>query len=86
MSKLERNVDSEIIAVMRKIDATLAPSRVSETMLGQIQDFGALANAAQAEGVPLWSVRSIGSKSQKEQAKQVFIELSRQIIKRAQLA
>ncbi|MCS6297303.1 MAG: AAA family ATPase [Nitrospira sp.] len=86
LSKLERNVDSEIIAVMRKIDATLAPSRVSETMLGQIQDFGALANAAQAEGVPLWSVRSIGSKSQKEQAKQVFIDLSRQIIKRAQLA
>ena len=84
LSKLEKNVESEIIAVLRKIDTTLAPRSVSETMLGQIQDFGALANAAQNEGVPLWKVRGAGSKEQKESARQTFLNLSKQIIKRAQ--
>jgi cellulose biosynthesis protein BcsQ len=84
LSKLEKNVESEIIAVMRKIDTSLAPKSASETMLGQIQDFGALANAAQSEGVPLWEVMGAGSKDQKEAARKLFLDLSNQIIKRAQ--
>lgn len=86
LSKLEKNVESELIVRLQKIDASLAPKSVSETMLGPIQDFGALANAAQNEGVPLWKVRGTSSKEPKESARQTFLNLSKQIIKRAQSA
>jgi cellulose biosynthesis protein BcsQ len=84
LSKLEKNVESELVVPLRKIDTALARRSVSETMLEQIQDFGALANAAQNEGVPLWKVRGTGSKEQKEAAKRTFLNLSKQIVKRAQ--
>jgi hypothetical protein len=84
LSKLEKNVESEIIAVLRRINGRLAPKSVSETMLEQIQDFGALANAAQEEGVPLWKVHGAGNIESRESAKQLFLNLSKQIIKRAE--
>lgn len=79
LSKIERNINSEIVTPLRKIDHALAPGSMRDLKLGQIKDFGTLANAAQTQGVSIWEVAA-GTPAQREQAKDAFKSLASRII------
>lgn len=77
---LEKSTNSDITAVLRKIDKSLAPGSLSQNKLGQIKDFGILAVQSQDQGRPFFTVQN-GDQDQKAEAKLEFIKLAKNIIK-----
>lgn len=53
LHKISSKVFSDIIAVLRDIDRSLAPRNTSESKLGQVKEFGVIIQEAQLQGVPL---------------------------------
>jgi hypothetical protein len=82
MSMIEKNVASEIVAVLKRMDATLASSSMAENKLGQIKDFGTLATQSQAEGVPIGDVNG-GTPDQRAEARKAFSDIAKKIVQRA---
>ena len=82
-SKIERNVNSEILSVFKKEDPALALRSIRDLRIGEVKDFGPLASAGQSEGRPMWDV-SKGSPAQREEARQVFINIAETIVKLAE--
>ncbi|HEV2416654.1 MAG TPA: AAA family ATPase [Terriglobia bacterium] len=80
LPRIEKSISSDIIAVLRKVSSNLAPRSSSESELGQVQDFGTIAIASQAEGKPMKDV-SKGTPNQRKHAEEVFLEIARNIIK-----
>jgi cellulose biosynthesis protein BcsQ len=78
LSKIEREIYSQIVALLRKIDPELASGSLSQFKLGEIQDFGSLVPASQREGLPLYEV-STGTPAQRAKAKTALKVLSRRI-------
>lgn len=84
VAKLEKAANSDIAAVLRRIDKDLASSSVSHNKLGQVKDFGSLAPLAQAQGRPFALVEG-GSPEQKQQAAAEFDRIAKHIIQRTEL-
>ncbi len=82
LPKIEKSVASDIIAVLHRVGAELAPWSASESELGQIKDFGTIATASQAEGVPMKDV-SVGTPDQRTDANTAFRAIAQKIIFRA---
>ena len=80
-AKFEKQLYSDLIMPLRKIDKSLAKSKVSTYKLGEVKDFAALVQQSQMQGVPMWDVYG-GQNYQLEQAKKCFLEIARCIIKR----
>jgi cellulose biosynthesis protein BcsQ len=85
VAKLEKAANSEIAAVLRKIDKDLASSSLSQNKLGQVKDFGGLATLAQAQGKPFARVEK-GNSEQKIEAKAEFSRIAKLIIQRTESA
>jgi cellulose biosynthesis protein BcsQ len=79
MSQIEKHIASDVVKVLRKIDPRLASTSLSQNKLGQIKDFGTLANESQIQGVPLMKANA-GTPDQKWQAQLAFESIARKII------
>lgn len=83
VAKLEKAANSDIAAVLRRIDKDLASSSVSHNKLGQVKDFGSLAPLAQDQGLPFAMVEG-GAPGQKQLAEDEFDRIARLIIQRTE--
>lgn len=78
LSRIEKEIHSQIVAILRNIDPTLASGQLSEFKLGEIKHLGALAPASQREGQPVYEVNA-GSPDQRFAAKQAFASLANKV-------
>ena len=85
-SQLERAVQSDIVAVLRRIDKDLVNQSTSANKLGQVKDFGKLAVVAQGQGVEFSAVTGPGMVSQRQEAKTEFAAIAKKIIERTSIA
>jgi hypothetical protein len=72
--RIERAVQEDVLAVLKRVDASLVTAASPPLKLGEAKDFGTLANASQQQGVPLDKVRA-GTQEQRDTAQQAFDEL-----------
>jgi hypothetical protein len=79
--QLDRHSYSDVAAVLKEINEDLAPGSLSQFKLGQIKDFGTLANLAQQQGVAMSDVEK-GATYLKDEAKAAFKEFAKKIIAR----
>jgi cellulose biosynthesis protein BcsQ len=79
LPRIEKSVNSDLIAVLRRIGPGLVPRSASESELGQVKDFGTVAIASQAQGKPMRDV-SAGTATQRSEAEGIFLEIARKII------
>lgn len=79
MSQIEKHIASDVVRVLRKIDPRLASTSLSQNKLGQIKDFGTLANESQIQGVPLMRANA-GTPDQRRQAQLAFESIANKII------
>jgi cellulose biosynthesis protein BcsQ len=79
LSQIEKHIASDVVKVLRKIDPKLASKSLSQNKLGQIKDFGSLANESQIQGVPLMRANA-GTIEQRRQAGMAFEAIARKII------
>lgn len=82
-AKFERQLYSNVIVPLRKIDRSLANLNVSSSKLGEIKDFATLVQQSQYQGVPLWEVYG-GAGYQTDQARKVFSDIAQEIIRKTQ--
>jgi cellulose biosynthesis protein BcsQ len=80
LPRIEKAVGSDVVAVLMRADRDLVPGSVTGNELGQIKDFGTLANASQNRGVPMKDVNT-GTGDQRAEAERVFREIALKIIK-----
>ena len=81
LPRIEKSVESDVVAVLRRLDPRLIAAEVGMYELGQIKDFGTVANASQLEGVPIRDVKA-GSPLQREEAETAFLVLARALLER----
>ena len=79
MSQIEKHIASDVVRVLRKIDPKLASVSLGQNKLGQIKDFGTLANESQIQGVPLM-LANAGTPEQRRQAQIAFEAIAKKII------
>jgi hypothetical protein len=79
LRKVQRQIGSDVVNVLRKHDPSLAPASGVDPKLGQVQEFSTLAQLAQQQGVPLWEVQG-GNPAHINQARAVFDEIAGQIV------
>lgn len=77
LSRIEKEIHSQIVAILRKLDPTLAVGPLSHFKLGEVQDFGSLVAASQRTGLPIFSVDDAGTQTQRQRARRVFTSLAR---------
>jgi hypothetical protein len=78
MSQIEKHIASDVVKVLRKINPKLASTSLTQNKLGQIKDFGTLANESQVQGVPLM-LANAGTPDQRQQAQLAFESIARKI-------
>lgn len=81
LARVEKAVGEDLISVLGRADSTLVPQSVTGNQLGQIKDFGSLANSSQNRGLPIKDVNA-GTKEQRAEAARVFAELAAKIVER----
>lgn len=82
LPRIERSVGSDLVAVLKRVDPSLVPESITGNQLGQIKDFGSLANASQNRGVPIKDV-NVGKRAQRAEAERAFQEIALKIIEHA---
>jgi cellulose biosynthesis protein BcsQ len=75
VSKIDREINRQIVGVLREIDPGLIADR-TKFALGSLKDFGVLVSASQSEGVPLYEVGS-GSQVQRSAAYEAIYDISK---------
>ena len=78
LRRLRKQIFDDVIAVLHAVDPELTPVQQADAELGQVKDFGSLAQSSQREGVPLWM--SSGVNPQKDEAKAAFDGLAKHIV------
>ena len=81
LSRIEKEIYSQVIVLLRQIDPKLASGRMQHFKLGQVKNFGSLIPASQQKGIPLYQVQ-VGSPQQREEARQSFATLASNIVQR----
>lgn len=81
LARIEKGIGSDLAAVLAEVDPALVPKSITGSILGQIQDFGSLANASQNQGVPMKDADA-GTPQQRSTAESVFRGIAEQIVKR----
>jgi hypothetical protein len=81
-SRMEKHIYSDIIAVLRNVDPTLAPTAAVGTKLGEVKEFTNLVQLGQRQGAAIYNVDG-GTSDSKAEAKQAFDEIARAVIERA---
>lgn len=82
LRRVERRMYSDVIAVLRKVDPSLAGGAVSEARLGQVKDFATTVQLAQEQGVPISQVQG-GNTQHKDEALTAFRTIANAIITRS---
>jgi cellulose biosynthesis protein BcsQ len=75
LRKVQRQIGSDVVNVLKEIDSTLVPAGSADPRLGQVQEFSTLAQLAQRQGVPLSDVHG-GNAAHIEQATVCFDEIA----------
>jgi len=78
LSRIEREIHSQLMVLLRRVDPDLAPSRVQQAKLGEVKDYASLVPASQKEGRPIYEV-SAGTPDQRGSAWQVFRAIATKI-------
>lgn len=84
LSRIEKDIHSQIVTLLRKIDPDLAQGTLAQFKLGEIKDFGSLVPSSQREGLPFYSVKSGGTPAQRANAKQALMALAKRVEQRIQ--
>jgi cellulose biosynthesis protein BcsQ len=71
LRQVQRQIGSDVVKVLRKVNPQLVPKPGVDPRLGQIQEFSSLAQLAQRQGLPLWLVNG-GNLSHTAQAQAAF--------------
>lgn len=85
LSRLDKEVHSQIISILRDVGPDLVPQRSSTPRLGEIPNSASLVTASQREGRPLWRVKA-GTSNQRTEMKNVFYGIAKRVesaVKRA---
>lgn len=82
LAMIERAVDDQIVSLLEKLDESLVHRDSRGWKLGEVKNFGSLVPASQHEGTPISEVRA-GTQWQRDEARDAFIQISREIIRRA---
>src|SRR5262245_43419915 len=82
LREIRKRVYESVTAVLREIDANLAPEPRLDPIVGKVKDFSSLVQAAQRQGVPLWQSSSTYV-NQKDEARVAFKEIAQWIIQNA---
>jgi len=81
LAKFEKQLYSDVVAELRKVDKKLIPSPGSEIRkLGSVKDFATLVALSQTQGVPLWKVKR-GNTSLRQQSLRTFEKIAESIEK-----
>lgn len=80
LPRIQRQIIADVANVLRRVDTGLASTSLSGNKLGMVKDFGRLAAAAQANGVPIWEV---GNSNEQSTARAIFEEVAQNIIQRS---
>jgi cellulose biosynthesis protein BcsQ len=78
LSQIEKDIYSQVVVLLRKIDPELAQGNMAQLKLGEIKDFGSLVPSSQREGLPFYSV-SAGTPEQRAAAKQALTALAKKV-------
>jgi cellulose biosynthesis protein BcsQ len=79
LSKIEKEIYSQIVVILRKLDPRLAVGTLGQFKLGEVQDFGSLVAASQRTGLPIFSVDDAGTPAQRGRARKVFASLAKKV-------
>jgi cellulose biosynthesis protein BcsQ len=79
LGKIQKQVHSDLVDVLRDISADLVPPPGQDLRLGNVKDFGVLVQIAQREGVPLAEATQ-GDPGQKAEAAKAFAEIANRIL------
>ena len=79
LPRIERQVQSDVVAVLKELDVTLAGDG---SQLGSVKDFGSLAAASQREGLPFMNLYNENPASAAE-ARDAFGQLADKLVERA---
>jgi cellulose biosynthesis protein BcsQ len=79
--QLERTIQADLVAVMRRLDTRLVPTDGDSLRLGDVKDFGGIATASQRLGVPIGDVEG-ADPGQRAAATEAFDQIAEQIIAR----
>jgi len=82
-ARIEKHIKSDVIAVLREVDPTLADASPANLMLGEVKDFSSLVTPSQEQGVPISEVQQVGTPDQKSEARSVFLSIAKKIVLRA---
>jgi cellulose biosynthesis protein BcsQ len=81
LSQIEKDIHSQVVTLLRKVDPELAQGTLSQFKLGEIKDFGSLVPSSQKDGLPFYSVKS-GTPDQRATAKQALMALAKRVEQR----
>jgi cellulose biosynthesis protein BcsQ len=77
--RIERTVQEDVVSVLKRVDPSLVSAARPPLRLGEIKEFGVLANAGQLEGLAIADVHA-GTPEQRESAKQAFSALASSLL------
>lgn len=80
--RIERAVKESLLSVLEGVDHSLVASAVAPLSVGEIKDFGAIANDSQRQGVPMWKVVSTAPQQQRNDARLAFHTLAASVLAR----
>lgn len=81
LPRIEKSVQEDVLTVLARIDPELVEDAKSPLRIGEIKNFGGIANQAQREGVALWRTTG-GTPQQRMEAKQAFEKFASAVIGR----
>jgi len=81
IARIERHIGSDVAALLRNIEQSLAPTGTSTSKLGSVKDFSGAVAKAQLSGKPLWEVDGL-SANRATEARSAFVGLAKRLIER----
>lgn len=81
LSRIAREIHSQIVVLLRNIDESLARGSMGEFRLGEVKDYATLVAASQESGLPISEVTA-GTPSQRQHAAETFTEICRNVVAR----
>jgi cellulose biosynthesis protein BcsQ len=79
LPRIEKAVNEDVIGILQQVNPELVSYARAPLLLAEIKDFGAVANSAQQQGVPLWDV---GTPGQRQEAHDTFIAFAQTLLER----
>jgi len=79
LPRIERQILSDVVTVLQRVDPALATDALQ---LGQVKDFGSIAAASQAQGLPMMDAEA-STPDQRGEARATFAKIAAKIIEKA---